>query len=68
MDKQTLIEMLKSIRKDGMLGPTGTHNDIIDHIDFALDHKLVTRTNEGNFEITGKGVGLLEEKLSWDDV
>lgn len=68
MDKQTLIEMLQSIRKDHMLGPATGAYEIIDQIDFALQHALISRTYKGNFAITNRGIDLLEGKLSWDDL
>ena len=67
MDKQALLEMLQSIRKDHMLGPKTCAYDIGDYIDFAVKHGLIIRTFKGNFAITDKGLDLLDQKLSWEE-
>jgi len=68
MDKQTLTDMLESIRKEHMLGPKTDPGEIGERIDFAIGHGLIVRTFKGNFSITNKGLDLLEGKLSWDDI
>jgi hypothetical protein len=68
MEKQALIEMLQSIRKDNMLGTTGSYPDIGDYIDFALNNDLIIRTFKGNFSITNKGIDMLEGKMSWEEL
>ena len=69
MDRQTLIAMLESVRKNNMLGPKiGDELEISELLDFALSKGLIQRAHNGNFVITIKGINLLEEKLSWESL
>jgi len=69
MDRQTLIAMLQSVRKNNMLGPKiGDDLEIGAHVDFALSYGLIKRAHNGNFVITIKGLDLLDGKLSWESL
>jgi repressor of nif and glnA expression len=68
MDEQTLIAMLKSIRKNNMLGPKIGDHEIGARITYALDKGLIKRFTNANFAITEKGIDLLEGRLSWENL
>jgi len=68
MDRQTLLVMLQSIRKNNMLGPKTGDFEIGIRIQFAIDKGLIKRSKDGNFLITEKGTDLLDGKLNWEDV
>lgn len=60
--------MLRNIRDARFLGPITGDYSVGDRINYALEKGLIERSSTGNFIITDKGLGLLEERVSWENL
>jgi len=65
MDKDAIVLMLNSIKENSLIGPKVGSAGPGERIKFALDKKLMERTDSGNFAITPKGLELLAGNLDW---
>ncbi|MBS1531127.1 MAG: hypothetical protein JSU01_12530 [Bacteroidetes bacterium] len=68
MDKDCIVQMLHHIRDDKYLGPKTDDYPIGERITYALEKGLICRSERGNFIVTEKGLGLLEEKVEWENL
>jgi len=60
--------MLQNIRDARYLGPKTGDYAVGDRVNFALEKGLIGRSDRGNFIVTDKGIGLLEEKVKWENL
>ena len=63
MNKEKVLQLLSNIQYNRYVGITE-----FEVIRYAISAELLIRTSVGNFELSAKGVDLLNHKISWDDV
>ncbi len=68
MDKHDIILLLDCISKNRLIDIPLEGWRIINAVDFAVSNQLVTRTDMGNFKLSERGSGLLNESVSWDSL
>ena len=68
MDKHDIILLLDCISKNRLIDIPLEGWRIINAVDFAVSNQLVTRTETGNFKLSERGSGLLNETMSWDNM
>jgi predicted transcriptional regulator len=60
MDKNNVLILLNTIKTKKYVGSMP-----VEVITFAIEKELVERTEIGNFQLTQKGLDLLDKKLDW---
>jgi hypothetical protein len=68
MDKNAIILMLNNIKNTNSIGALRDSYEIGERINFAINKNLITRLDTGSLRITEKGIDLLENKISWEDI
>ncbi|HWD89071.1 MAG TPA: hypothetical protein VG367_13155 [Mucilaginibacter sp.] len=68
MDKDCVVRMLLNIRDNKYLGPKTDDSPIGELVAYALEKRLINRSDTGNLILTDKGCDLLEEKVSWENL
>jgi len=68
MDKESIVQLLRSIKETGSVGPKPGNFNPGERVHFALDHGLIKRLTYGNFSLTDKGEDLLSGQNSWENI
>lgn len=68
MDKHDIILLLDCISKNRLIDIPLEGWRIINAVDFAVSNQLVTRTEMGNFKLSEKGSGILNDTISWESL
>ncbi|MBS1532583.1 MAG: hypothetical protein JSU01_19925 [Bacteroidetes bacterium] len=68
MEKETIILLLTSINEKNRIDVPLPTDQIIDAIRFATAKDLVTRTDQGNFLLSTRGLSLVNNELPWEKI
>jgi len=66
MNREALKNLLRDIERQGLLGVSRSNEDTIETVRYALDKGLLTRSVNGNFILTEKGIAFLEVGASME--